>query len=184
MSSFLPLPIHVEEPGSEDKTFSSPVRYFMNILVKTLLKLKVYLLKLSKIYCQVGMVSFAYFVISLVYFWFHLQIHWVNQLNPLLSVRKNCIFFQKKYKSVLSFPFEHDKNGRSQAFTCLKSKIRNTKKRCDIWFKVNNKGTRTTLFMDMVLKSLLVTLNMFHIFFCCLLWEGRSFLEFQKGSHV
>ena len=130
------------------------------------------------------MVSFAYFVNSLVYFWFHLQIHWVNQLNTLLSVRKNCIFFQKKYKSVLSFPFEHDKNGKSQAFTCLMSKIRNTRKRCDIWFKVNNKGTRTTLFMDMVLMSLLVTLNMFHTFFCCLLWEGRSFLEFQKGSHV
>ena len=130
------------------------------------------------------MVSFAYFVIGLVYFWFDLQIHWVNQLNPLLSVRKNCIFFQKKYKSVLSFPFEHDKNGKSQAFTCLKSKIRNTRKRCDIWFKVNNKGTRTTLFMDLVLMSLLLTLNMFHTFFYCLLWEGRSFLEFQKGSHV
>ena len=45
MSSFLPLPIHAEEPGSEDETFSSPVRCFMNILVKTLLKLKVYLVK-------------------------------------------------------------------------------------------------------------------------------------------
>ena len=48
MSSFLPLPIHVEEPGSEDQTFSSPVRYFMNILVKTLLKLKVYLVKVKQ----------------------------------------------------------------------------------------------------------------------------------------
>ena len=48
ISSLLPLPIHVEERVTGDQTFSSPCQYFMNILVKTLFKLKVYLVKVKR----------------------------------------------------------------------------------------------------------------------------------------
>ena len=46
----------------------------------------------------------------------------------------------------------------------LKVSHRNTRKRCEIYFKVNNKNNQDGV-IDIVLVYLLLTLNIFHIFF-------------------